>query len=92
MTNDEKFRLSLMAHGIATAITSGQFDGCSHDTRFMLRQHSIQLLELATDEREVATKAAVVRDIAIERAPNVQQLSARFGGMAFLVHAVGDAL
>ena len=48
--------------------------------------------EHAQAEREAVTKSAVIRDLAIDRAPNVQRMSARFGGMPFCVHAVGDAL
>ena len=94
---DLSFRLSAIAHGLANAINSGEFAGCSHDVRLALRHHSINLLEISEEialpvptKREATTKAAVVRDLAIKRAPNVQRLSARFGGLAFLVHAVGD--
>ena len=94
MTDDQKFVLTGIFHEIARALNNGDFADCPHDTRLMLRTRIIQAQEVVDADdaapREATTKAAVVRDLAIERAPNVQRLSARFGGMAFLVHAVGD--
>ena len=96
MTDFEKSELTFVFHDIARALNCGYFDGCSHDARLMLRTRVIQAQEIvdcaSRTKREAVTKSAVIRDLAIDRAPNVQRMSARFGGMPFCVHAVGDAL